>query len=365
MDIVSTIHFLVYKIGFISIGLFGIGFLIGFHELGHFLFCKLFKIKVPTFSIGMGPKIAQKKIGDTVFALSAIPLGGYVEIAGQESESDRDLNDKSLFSNKPFYQKILVLSGGILFNFIFTVAVFSFLYFKGMPQNMLIYPTNATTKVSHVLPDSPASEAQIQSGDTILSLNGKKLNSSGKSLLQGTKELESQSVSIEIQQKEEIKTIDIKLGKVKTGDLFGSLGVLLETKKLPPFSILGSIANGFETAKNGIIKIYCTFTSLLSKKGLGNLLGPIRLLDVASNSASKGSSSLLFLLAIISLNFVFFNLVPVPIFDGGQIVLCAVEAIIRRPLPEKAREVIAIFCWVLIIGLYAFLSIKDLWHYFG
>src|SRR5437762_13928879 len=101
------------NIFFILIGCFGMGFLVGFHEFGHFLFAKLFKIRTPSFSIGFGPKIINKKIGETEFSLSAIPFGGYVEIAGAAEVGQGDQNeayakDEGSFAVKPYYQKLLV-----------------------------------------------------------------------------------------------------------------------------------------------------------------------------------------------------------------------------------------------------------------
>ncbi len=108
--ILARAFFLLFqKLFFSMAGILGIGFLIGFHELGHFLFCKLFKIRTPSFSIGFGPRLLKKKIGDTEFALSAITLGGYVEIAGsaeigQGDQKDAHANDPYSFNQKPLYQ---------------------------------------------------------------------------------------------------------------------------------------------------------------------------------------------------------------------------------------------------------------------
>ena len=101
---------LLHHLSLIIVGIAGIGFLIGFHELGHFVFCKLFRIRTPSFSIGMGPRIIKKKIGETEFALSLLPLGGYVEIAGaaemgQGDQKDAQSTDAHSFSSKPYYQK--------------------------------------------------------------------------------------------------------------------------------------------------------------------------------------------------------------------------------------------------------------------
>ena len=98
---------LLKTIFFLFVGICGIGFLIGFHELGHFIFCKIFKIRTPSFSIGMGPQIIKKEIGGTEFSLSSIPLGGYVEIAGmaevaQGEQKEAKRSDKHSFNAKPY-----------------------------------------------------------------------------------------------------------------------------------------------------------------------------------------------------------------------------------------------------------------------
>ena len=133
---------LITSLPFFIAGGLGFGFLVGFHELGHFLFCKLFGVKTPSFSIGFGPQLLKKKIGDTVFTLSAIPFGGYVEIAGSEEPGQGEQKEsKSLapdsFAVKPYYQKMLIIAGGILFNLIFAYAAVILVMAIGAPETPL------------------------------------------------------------------------------------------------------------------------------------------------------------------------------------------------------------------------------------
>lgn len=181
MDYLLNIFPLLYKIVLIFIGLLGINFLIAFHELGHFLFCKLFKIKTPSFSIGFGPYIWSKKIGDTVFALSSIPFGGYVEIAGvqevgQGEQKEAQRKDTYSFVSKPYYQKLLVLLGGILFNLIFAYAAFIALFYTGIPKTLLMYPYQATPVITSVTPESAAHQAGLQPQDKIIAINHQAVN---------------------------------------------------------------------------------------------------------------------------------------------------------------------------------------------
>ncbi|MBT3456238.1 PDZ domain-containing protein [bacterium] len=362
MEITSIILSYSQQILMLLIGIFGIGFIIGFHELGHFLMCKLFGVSVPSFSIGMGPKLFTKKIGETEFSLSAIPLGGYVEIAGQDPEKPTEPGENNkLFTDKPFYKKLAIFSGGIIFNFIFAYLVFVLLFSVGMPKNILSYPSNATNKISQIITDSPAEKAGLKIGDQIISVNHIEVEKNGAKVLEEVYANKNKEVYLSYERDNKQYTAQIQLGSLATGKV---LGALLEMKPLPPMSFAQSLKQSFRFSWHGLTTICATFKSLLNKNNIKNIGGPIRILSETSKSASKGYKNLLFLLAIISLNLLFINLLPLPIFDGGQAVLFGIEALIRKPLPEKVREYIAIGCWVLVLGLYLILTVSDLWSIF-
>ena len=135
----SNVTQIFQQLFFILLGILGMGFLIGFHELGHFLFAKLFKIRIPSFSLGFGPRLLTKKIGETEFCLSAIPFGGYVEIAGaaevgQGDQKEAFATDEGSFAAKPFYQKLCVMLGGIVFNLAFAYFTMTLLFMTGIPK---------------------------------------------------------------------------------------------------------------------------------------------------------------------------------------------------------------------------------------
>ncbi|HSW73838.1 MAG TPA: site-2 protease family protein, partial [Candidatus Limnocylindria bacterium] len=181
MNLLGTFFSLSTTLFFSFAGIFGIGFVIGFHELGHFLFCKLFKVRTPSFSIGFGPRLLTKKMWDTEFSLSAIPLGGYVEIAGsqevgQGEQKEAFSRDEQSFAVKPWYQKFLIMFGGILFNVSFTYFVFSLLFMTGMPASMILYPSNAKPVIEMIRPGTPAEKAGLTVGDTVTALNGTSIN---------------------------------------------------------------------------------------------------------------------------------------------------------------------------------------------
>jgi len=176
MNLLECIFLSSHKLLISFVGIIGLSFLIGLHELGHFLFCKLFRVHTPSFSIGFGPHLISKKIGDTEFSLSAIPIGGYVEIAGiaevgQGKQKEAHRYDKYSFATKPYYQKLLIMSGGIIFNVLFTYFVLCLLFALGLPKTEMLYPINAKSVIEMVAKGSAAEKAGLQTGDRILKIN--------------------------------------------------------------------------------------------------------------------------------------------------------------------------------------------------
>ena len=152
--------------------LLGISFIISFHELGHFLFLKLFKVYTPTFSLGIGPKIFSKKIGDTDFCVSAIPFGGYVEY-GDLPEHENAKHGYISFGKIAYWKKCCVMLGGILFNIIFAYATFSLLFLIGTPQTATLPSRFSTTKIK-IINSASAYKDILHEGDTILAINDQK-----------------------------------------------------------------------------------------------------------------------------------------------------------------------------------------------
>lgn len=350
---------------FIFIGLGGLAFLIAFHELGHFLFCKLFNIYTPSFSIGFGPVLIAKKIGTTLFKLSIIPLGGYVEIAGsQELGQGEQLHsqsqDETSFSKKPFWQKFLVMIGGILFNLVFAYIAFITTFWIGAPKTQLLYPTIATPTVSQVMEQSAAFNI-IKTGDILLSINGEKLEGSIAPYIKRISIPTEEPVQVTIKRENETFTIPLiptiqKIRGVETA----SLGIIFEMKEPTAMPLKNAIFVGIAETHRWITNIWQDFRYLLSEKKVGKMAGPLMIIHTSAQLAGKGFLLFLIFLAIISINLAILNLIPIPILDGGQIVFHAIEALFGRPLHEKAQYIIHLLCWILFLCLFMFLSWQDI-----
>lgn len=371
MTMVQPILALAQNIFFIFAGLAGVGFLIGFHELGHFVFCKLFNIHTPSFSIGFGPRIFTKKIGDTVFALSAIPLGGYVEIAGaaevgQGEQKEAHRHDERSFAKKPYYQKMLVMSGGILFNMIFAYITLIVLFATGVPKTLLLYPKNATTTIKAIIPDGAAQKAQLQPGDVILAVNNKPINNNPLELLQELEPRADKPTTIQIQRDNQTLSVDITPGSRDIGNkVIGTLGVEFDLIDLPARPLGQAISEGIDTTNQLIRNTFSAFKSMFTRKSMNGVGGPLMVIQQTIQGAQKGFKIFMLLLAFISVNLAVLNVLPIPIMDGGQALFYTIEALIRRPLNENVRLYIHYACWLGIVVLAIYLTIHDIGAIFG
>ena len=358
------------KLFFFFEGIIGLGFIIAFHELGHFLFCKAFNIRVPSFSIGFGPKLFSKKIGGTEFSLSAIPLGGYVEIAGsaevgQGEQKESSANDEGSFARKPFYQKLLVMLGGIAFNILFAYVVLSLLFMSGMPKSTMLYPRNATATIGIVGKNSSAEKAGLQVGDEILEVNGQVMGNA-KIILETLRPLAGTSADILIKRGERKRKLSVPVEeKSFLGRTGGALPVMFEIKELAGYGFFESIRQGISLTQSYLKNIFIAFGHILKKRDTSQMASPIAIISATVNGAAQGFKIFLLFLVLISINLAVFNLFPLPILDGGQILFNTIEAIIRRPLPEKIRTVIHYISWISIMGLFIFLSLKDIMNLVG
>ncbi len=370
MNLISSFLLISHNIFFILLGILGMGFLIGFHELGHFLFCKLFGIRTPSFSIGFGPRLFSKKIGGTVFSLSAIPLGGYVEIAGNaemgQGEQKESLSqDEGSFASKPYYQKLLVMLGGIAFNLAFAYAAFILIYVSGLPSTPHFYPDNAQPVISDVLEDSAARHAGLKTGDYILAINGTPIHGDVARAIKLIEPLAGQKAEIIVDREgiehSYVAVVGEKPSAENSDEKVGSLGVVFQMSSTQ-YPFLKAVKLGIAKVNFVIAKTIGAFKGLFSGRDLKHMAGPLMIISMTAKSAGAGFKIFLFLLAIISINLAVLNLIPLPILDGGQILFNTIEAIIGRELPIKVKEYIHIACWLLLLGLILFISTHDIYR---
>jgi regulator of sigma E protease len=354
----------------IALGFLGISFLVAIHELGHFFCCKFFGVHTPSFSLGFGPKLYSKKIGDTVFSLSALPLGGYVEIAGVEEVGQGNQNfakDQSAtsFSTKPYYQKVIILLGGIIVNMSFAWIALTLLFsFKGIPAHQAFASEVSTTRIESVMEKSLAETVGLQPGDTIVSVNQIPFKT-GIALSTYLQQKAGQNVTLEVASKSaegsKTRTVEALLNApINTPQL----GVKFELTSTRPLSFVQSAQTSVTIIHHWIASTFNSLISLIQKRTTQGLGGPVAVIHSITKSANSGFVFFLISLCFISVGIACLNLLPLPIFDGGQVLFYTIEAISGRSL-ESIRLWIHYISWLLVVGLIIWLTWYDILRVLG
>ena len=366
-----------------------LGPLIFVHELGHFLLAKFFGVRVEKFSLGFGPKLIGKKIGDTEYLLSAFPLGGYVKMFGEGGyieggevhttdgvdnipaeelplETLRELTAEEKacsFAHKPVLARIGIVVAGPVFNLLFAWLIFIILCMVGVPT--------VTTKIGEALKDKPAAKAGIQKGDVITAINNLPISrwdqiaegvaaSNGKPLALSVKR-DSQALSFTI-------TPEPRVSKNLFGEKVDGYAVGVASAGEVITEYFGPLEAAVKGTQQTWKVIELTFMSLVKMAQrvvpMDSVGGPIMIADMAGKMAESGGASFLAFIALISINLGVLNLMPVPVLDGGHLVFFFAELIFRRPVPQKFREYAQQIGMVLLLGLRVLAFYNDIIRYF-
>jgi regulator of sigma E protease len=339
------------------------------HEFGHFIIAKKFGVRVDEFGIGYPPRIFGKKIGETIYSINWIPLGAFVRIYGEEG----GLDDYRSFTNLKIWQRVLIVIGGVAAFWITAIILFSIVFAMGadlpVGDQDVQGLTNAQVKVIAVSPNSPASRAGIKSTDAIkdIKING--------SVTQISKISDFQKITGENKGKEITLTID-RNGKDFDVNLTprlnppagqGSVGVGLERmatliKKTSWYSApIQGVIYTWQTTVNAIKGLYVVLSNLITGKGApegASFAGPIGITIFLANAASYGIGFFLYFIGIISVFLAIFNLFPIPALDGGKLIFLLIEKIKGKPVSIKVEQGITITCFIILIALSLFITIK-------
>lgn len=344
--------------------LFILGIIILVHEFGHFIWAKTFGVHIYEFSIGMGPLLHThkgKKDGIN-YNIRAIPIGGFVSMAGEVydsgevDENNKKIKKDKLMCNKKWWQRLIILVAGVVNNFILAIVIL-FVY-------TLIWGGGAITpKVLDVVEDKPAAAAGLKSGDVITSINGYKVASWDKAQIilyyKNTNEYYTFEVKHTDGTKEEIKIKPEIIKDEETGAESKLFGIQIDAEDTS--NVFKSFIYSIRKFNSIISSMVYTIWGLISGKiGLSALSGPVGIYEVVGETINYGINYFLYILAFLSINVGFINILPFPAFDGGHVLFLIIEKIKGSPVNAKIENTCHLIGFILIFLLMIVVTISDI-----
>ncbi len=338
-----------------------LGILILFHEAGHFFAATSQGIRVNGFSIGFGPALIKHEYKGVTYALRALPLGGYVSFPENETQAGIEENDPDLLQNRPIPQRLLVISAGVIANLLLAwFVLIGQAAFIGLPNQ----PEPGVLVVS-VQSDEAAAASGIGAGDQILSINGVPLGQ-GQEAVQNLVEAikAAPQIPLKLEKIEEDKKITLTITPTEREGI-GKIGAQLQANISKSMRPPKDLLEVFEHADSQFLELLNStingYKGLITefKNTAKQISGPVKIVEIGAQLSGQGSSGLALFAALISINLAVLNALPLPLLDGGQLMLVLIEGIRGKPLPERIQLAFMQSGFLLILGISILLIIRD------
>lgn len=335
----------------VAVLLFGV--LIAIHELGHFLFAKLFDVKVNEFALGMGPTLFKRQKGETKYALRLFPIGGFVNMEGEDTDSE----DERAFFKKPCWQRFIIVAAGAVLNLILGVIVVAVV----LSCDSLI----GTRTIRGFFEDSVSSNYGLQENDEILEINGTKIYSYRGI---GFNLVRDNDSSVDFKVRRDGQTVDVNGVKFDTFDYEGRDYIVWDFQIIgvePTF--LGVVKGAVLDSASIVQLVRLSLVDMVSGKyGIKDISGPIGTISAIADTTAQAETfkdkmlTALELLSYITINVGVFNLLPIPALDGGRLFFITVEAIRRKPINRKHEGYIHAAGLVILLLFMAVVTVSDI-----
>ena len=337
--------------------IFILGLLIFVHELGHFLTAKKSGVYIYEFSIGMGPEIKSIKGKDGIlYSIRALPIGGFVQMAGEIYEDDdtKNIPKEQFMCNRPWYQRLVILVAGVFNNFLLAIIL--------LFAMALIWGTPSLKPVVYDVTDGyPAKEAGIKAGDVIKAINGSKVKTLDKTqllLLLKTKD-DKYQITVE-HQNGQTETYEVipKTEKNSSGDEVKVFGIQTKTNVTKGFG--SAVKYAFTKFGSVVEQMWLTIVNLFTGKiSINAMSGPVGIYSVVGETRSAGIESVIYLIAYLSINLGIMNILPIPALDGGHLLFLIIEKIRGKKIDEKVEGITTTIFFALLLLLMLYITIHD------
>ena len=337
-----------------------LGLIVLVHEFGHFICAKKSGVYIYEFSIGMGPLIFSHKGKDGInYNIRALPIGGFVQMAGEVYEDDGEIPKEKFMCNRLWYQRLAILVAGVFNNFVLAIVLLFILA-------IIWGPTSSTPKVLNVQEDSAASTSGMQSGDIINAINGHKFTSwdVGQIYLyyKNNDNMYTFDVTHENGQKETL-TLVPKITKDEKGNETKTFGIQIDNRRDKNF--IECVKFAFQKFIDIMKSMAITVWGLLSGQvSVSNLSGPVGIYKVVDQSVKYGIQQLIYITAFLSINVGFINILPFPAFDGGHVFFMILEKLKGSKLNAKFENTCNMIGFALLMLLMLYITVQDIIKFF-
>ncbi len=334
---------------YIPIALLVFGILIFIHELGHFVFARLFRVSINEFSIGMGPKVIKKrsKKSGIAYSLRLLPIGGYVSMVGEDERSD----DPNAFGNKRVWQRIVITVAGAFMNVILGFILMFIIVFATKSL--------ASTTIYDFTTDAVSFEYGLTKGDRITKVNGTSVNT-GNSLFYEVMHDGGAPIDFTvIRDGEEILIEKVEFKReTEQGVTLGSPDFIVYSEDA---TFLNLMKHSFSRSVLTVKMVWDSIVDLISGKfGVEAVSGPVGTTSVIGDAASQGISNLAYIVCVITINLGIMNLLPFPALDGGRLIFLLIELVSRRKIKPEIEGYINLAGIVFLFGLMILITFKDI-----
>lgn len=326
-------------------------FVIFIHEFGHFIAAKLNGVKVNEFAIGFGPALFKKQGKETLYAVRAVPFGGYCAMEGEDETSE----DNRAFCNKKAWQRLTIIVAGAFMNLVLGLIL---VMLTLAPADRYI-----TTTVYGFHEDNVMSQQSgLAAGDKIVEINGRAIYSVND-LSYCLTNVKGDTLQMKVIRDGHKKDLDVKFNvETMEGINYVDIDFYLDTEDKTFGSFMRQSFT--RTVSYGRVVWFSLIDLITGKYGISAMSGPVGVTAAIGTVAKRGLSDLLPMLALITINLGVFNLLPVPALDGGRAFFLFVEMIIRRPIPQKFEGAVHAVGLILLLGLIAVITVKDIIGFF-
>ena len=363
------------------------------HELGHFLFAKLFRVTILEFSVGMGPAIysTKRKKGEksasekgkleiadsfreedeklntdalvdvdghkTVFSVRALPIGGYVSMAGEDDESD----DPNAFHKKPVWQRFIITVAGAVMNILLgVICMFALVGIESAQDGYLASNTIHSFQENSV---SDKGESPLKAGDTVIKVDGVRVHT-GNELVYEIMNSGFEAIDlVVIRNGKQITLNDVTFPtETQSGATFGNYDFVMQAEKADFGTIMKhSFYRSFSTVK---VIIDSIVDLIGGRYGAEAVSGPVGMAGAVGEATKSGINSVLYLFTLITMNLGVFNLLPIPALDGGRLIFLIIEGIRRKPVKKEIEQGVNTVGIMILMALMLFVTVKDIFNLF-